>query len=131
MEEILIPLALFAMVLGIVAVSVWGNVQNKKELNETVRRAIDAGHKLDADTISSLGKPVKTAAADLRGGLVLLFLGAGLIAAGLMASGVILGNGWDDDAGIGFFVAASIVSAIGVGQLVAGLVRRSDKKTET
>jgi hypothetical protein len=126
--EFLIPIFGTFMIFGIVAVTVWGNVQNKKELNETVRRAIDAGQQLDADTVSSLGKPVRTAAADLRGGLVLLFLGAGLVVAGLMASGVILGKGWDEEAGIGFFVAASIVGAIGVGQLVAALVRRGDKK---
>lgn len=131
MDEILIPIFGTFMIFGIVAVSVWGNVQNKKELNETVRRAIDSGHKLDADTISSLGKPVKTAAADLRGGLVLLFLGLGLVIGGLMASGIILGKGWDDDAGTGFFVAAAIVGAIGVGQLVAALVRGGDKKKET
>lgn len=130
MEEVLIPLVLFSMIFGIVAVAVWGNVQNRKELNETVRRAIDSGQKLDADTISSLGKPARTVAADLRGGIVLLFLGAGLIMAGLMASGVILGKGWDDDAGIGFFIAAAIVGAIGVGQLVSALVR-GDKKKET
>jgi hypothetical protein len=129
--EVLIPIFGTIMIFGIVAVSVWGSVQNKKELNETVRRAIDSGQKLDADTISSLGKPVRTAAADLRGGLVLLFLGVGLVIGGLMASGVIAGNGWDDDAGTGFFVAAAIVGAIGVGQLVAALVRGGDKKKET
>lgn len=131
MEDILIPIFGTMMIFGIVAVSVWGNVQNKKEMNETVRRAIDSGQKLDADTISSLGKPVKTAAADLRGGLVLMFIGVGLVIGGMMASGVILGKGWDEDAGTGFYVAAAIVGSIGIGQLVAGLVRRGDKKSET
>lgn len=128
MVEILIPLGFFTAVILVVAVSVWGNVQNRKELNETVRRAIDAGQKLDAETVGSLGKPVRTRAADLRGGIVLMALAMGLIVAGLMAGGVILGTGWDDDAGIGFFIAAAIVGAIGVGQLVAALVRGADKK---
>jgi hypothetical protein len=128
MVEILIPLGFFTAVILVVAVSVWGNVQNRKELNETVRRAIDAGQKLDAETVGSLGKPVRTRAADLRGGIVLMALAMGLIVAGLMAGGVILGSGWDDEAGIGFFIAAAIVGAIGVGQLVAALVRGADKK---
>lgn len=128
MVEVAIPIALFMMILGIVAFAVWGSVQNKKELNETVRRAIDSGQKLDAETISSLGKPVRTRAADLRGGIVLTALAIGLVVAGLMAAGVILGSGWDEDAGIGFFIAAAIVGAIGAGQLVSALVRGADKK---
>ena len=129
MEAIVIPLALFGMVLGIVAVSVWGSVQSKRELNETIRRAIDSGQKLDADTISSLGKPVRSSAQDLRGGIVLVFLSIGLIVGGLMASGAIGSGGWDSDAGVGFFVAAAIVGSIGIGQFVAAMMRREKKDT--
>jgi hypothetical protein len=130
MEDILIPIFGTMMIFGIVAVSVWGSVQSKKEANETVRRAIDAGQKLDSDAISAIGKPVRSAAQDLRGGIVLVSLALGLIFAGLMAAGALpgIGGGWDDDAGMGFFIAASIVGAIGIGQLVAGLVRREKKE---
>ena len=129
--EVLIPIFGTVMIFGIVAVSVWGSVQGKKELNETVRRAIESGQKLDADTVSSLGKPVRSAAQDLRGGIVLIFLAVGLIVGGLMASGAlpIGGSGWDDDAGIGFFVAAAIVGSIGIGQFVAAIMRREKKET--
>jgi len=129
MEEVLVPMGAFGMILGIVAVSVWGSVQSKKEANETVRRAIDAGQQLDSDAISAIGKPVRSAAQDLRGGIVLVSLSIGLILAGLMASGVlpVAGDGWDDDAGVGFYIAAMIVGGIGVGQLVAGLVRGEKK----
>lgn len=129
MEDILIPIFGTMMIFGIVAVSVWGSVQGKKELNETVRRAIDSGQKLDADTISSLGKPVRSSAQDLRGGIVLIFLAIGLVVGGLMAAGAIGGAGWDDDAGIGFFVAAAIVGSIGIGQFVAAMMRREKKDT--
>lgn len=129
MEAIVIPLALFGMILGIVAVSVWGSTVAKREANETLRRAIDAGQTLDSEAISAIGKPVRSAAQDLRGGIVLVSLAIGLILAGLMASGALpfAGTGWDDDAGVGFFIAAMIVGAIGVGQLVAGLVRQEKK----
>ena len=65
----------------------------------------------------------------MRGGVILAFLAIGLIAAGLMASGLIpsVGKGWDEDAGVGFFIAASIVGAIGVGQFVAAMMRREKK----
>lgn len=127
MESIVIPLSLFGMIFGIVAVSVWGSVQSKREANETVRRAIEAGQPLDSEAISAIGKPVRSAAQDLRGGIVLVSLSFGLILAGLMAAGVIGGSGWDDDAGVGFFIAATIVGAIGVGQLVSGWMRREKK----
>lgn len=132
MEDVLIPLFGCLMIFGIVAVSVWGATQSKKELNETIRRAIDSGQKLDADTINSLGRPVRTPAADIRGGIVLVFLGLGLTVGGLMASGVFYGKGFHGGGGAtGLFVAAAIVGAIGIGQLVAGAVRGGDKKKET
>lgn len=131
MEGILIPMFGTFMIFGIVAVSVWGSVQARKEANETLRRAIDGGQKLDSDTISSLSKPARSVASDLRGGIVLLFLGGGLVVAGLIASGAITGQGWDEDAGIGFFIAAAIVGAIGLGQFVAAVMRGGDKKKET
>ena len=131
MEDVLVPLFGCMMIFGIVAVSVWASAQNKKEFNETVRRAIDAGQKLDADTISSLGKPVRSAAQDLRGGVVLTFLAFGLIVAGGLAGGIFGYKGWGggDESSAGFYVAAAIVGAIGIGQLVAGLMRREKRET--
>ena len=131
MEGVLVPLFGCMMIFGIVAVSVWASAQNKKEFNETVRRAIDAGQKLDADTISSLGKPVRSAAQDLRGGVVLTFLAFGLIVAGGLAGGIFGYKGWGggDESSAGFYVAAAIVGAIGIGQLVAGLMRREKRET--
>ena len=130
MEGVLVPLFGCMMIFGIVAVSVWASAQSKKEFNETVRRAIDAGQKLDADTISSLGKPVRSSAQDLRGGIVLTFLAVGLIVAGGLAGGMMGFKGWGggDESSAGFFVAAAIVGAIGVGQLVAGLMRREKRE---
>lgn len=128
--EILVPLGAFLMVVGIVAITVWGSTQGKREVNETIRRAIDSGQKLDAETIAALGKPPRSPQSDVRGGIVLLALGVGLSIAGGMASGWIAGfSGWDEDAGVGFFVAAAIVGSIGIGQLIAGLTRQTKKDT--
>ncbi|MDX2234372.1 MAG: DUF6249 domain-containing protein [Hyphomonadaceae bacterium] len=129
MSEILIPLGLWVMIAVISVAAIWGNVVSRRELNETMRRAIDSGQKLDVEAISALHKPVRSVAQDLRGGVVLIFLAVGLIVAGLLAAGVIPGTPqWDDDAGIGFFVAASIVGFIGLGQFVAAMLRREKKK---
>ena len=117
------------MIVSVVLAVVWGGVQSRREMNETMRKAIDGGQTLDPETIAALNKPGRSPQQDLRGGVILGFLALGLIAAGLMASGLIpsVGKGWDEDAGVGFFIAASIVGAIGVGQFVAAMMRREKK----
>jgi hypothetical protein len=130
MEDIIVPLGAFAMITGIVVANVWGSIASKREINDTLRRAIDNGQTLDAETIASfLRKPTPTAERDIRGGVTLLFLGFGFVLAGLIAAGLFPGViGWDSEAGTGFFVAATIIGAIGAGQLVAGLMRRDRKE---
>jgi hypothetical protein len=126
--EILVPLGFFVMIAGIVAISVWGSTQAKREINETIRRAIDSGQKIDSETIMALGKPPRPPQADIRGGIVLLALAVGLSVGGAIASGWIVGlSGWGDDSGTGLFVAAAIVGAIGIGQLIAGFSRITKK----
>jgi len=127
MEEWLVPLAFFAMIAFIVAASVWGGVQNKRAVADTIKRAIESGQTLDAETISSLSKPARSWQQDMRGGIVLLFLAAGFVIAGFMGPGAGAG---DVHFGNGFFIAAVIIGAIGAGQLVAALVRRPNKVGE-
>jgi len=126
MEEWLVPLAFFAMIAFIVAASVWGGVQNKRAVADTIKRAIESGQQLDAETISSLSKPARSWQQDMRGGIVLLFLAAGFLIAGFMGPG----GGTEVHFGNGFFIAAVIIGAIGAGQLVAALVRRPNKVGE-
>jgi hypothetical protein len=123
MSEVLIPLGLWVMIAVISVAAIWGGVASRRELNETLRRAIDSGQQLDVEAISALHKPVRSPAQDLRGGVVLIFLAVGLTAGGFLA-----GGGWEDEAGVGFYVAACIVGAIGLGQFVAAMLRRGEKK---
>jgi hypothetical protein len=126
MEGWLVPLAFFAMIAFIVAASVWGNVQNKRAVADTIKRAIENGQQLDAETISSLSKPARSWQQDMRGGIILMFLAAGFVIAGLLGPG----GGDDVHFGNGFFIAAVIIGAIGLGQLVAALMRRPKKVGE-
>jgi hypothetical protein len=122
--EILVPLGAFTMIVAIVLAAVWGGVQSKREINETLRRAIDSGQQLSAETLSALQKPERPASQDLRSGVILTALGLGF---GLCAA--VFGNGdfGEDGAGRGFAIAAIIVGAIGIGQLLAAWLRRERK----
>lgn len=119
--EIIVPVSLFLMVVGIVGISVWGGVQSKREMHETLRRAIDAGRPLPPDAINALQKPMRSAQQDLRSGVVLTMLALGMaVAGGLSIAGIIL----DEGNGGGFFIAALVIGSIGVGQLIAAWLRR-------
>lgn len=123
--EILIPLGLFVMIAVIVAASVWGSVQNKRTVADTIKKAIENGHVLDPETISALHKPARAAAQDIRGGIVLSALAAGFVAAGF----IYLNSGSGDPDGFyGFFIAACIIGALGIGQLIAGFLRQPKKE---
>lgn len=122
--EVLVPLGSFVMIVAIVVVAVWGGVQSKKEINETLRRAIDSGQQLSPEALSALQKPERPASQDLRSGVILTALAVGF---GLCS--VVFGNGdfGEDGAGRGFAIAAIIVGAIGIGQLLAAWLRRERK----
>jgi Domain of unknown function (DUF6249) len=126
MSEVLIPLGLWVMIAVIVVAAVWGSVQNRRTVADTIKRAIDSGQKLDPETISALHKPARAYAQDLRGGIILISLAIGFVVAGVMS----LFNDTGDSAEAmhwahnGFFFAAVIIGALGIGQLVAALVRR-------
>jgi hypothetical protein len=128
MLEELVPLVavggLWVMIILVVAVGVWGKVQQRRDTNETLRKAIDAGHKLDPETLAAMERPVRSADDDLRSGITLTALALGLGACfGLYAAGYGPGG---PDAGFGFAVAAIIVGAVGIGRLVAGMSRRKN-----
>lgn len=119
---------LWMMIIAVVGISVWGGVEKRRASNETLRRAIEAGYKLDPATLAALEKPLRTADDDVRSGITLTALALGLAACfGLFAAGFAPGGA---DAGFGFAIAGIIVGAIGVGRLVAGVARRSTKTNE-
>lgn len=126
MEGIVVPIALFGMIAAIVFASVWGGVQNRRAAADAIKKAIEAGQTLDPETISALYRPARAASQDLRGGVVLCALALGFVAAG----GIYYFNrgGGEGDGVFGFFIAAVIIGSIGVGQLIAGLLRQPKKE---
>lgn len=114
----------FATIAAIVFFAINAGATEKREVQETIRRAMESGKELTPEAISALYKPEKPATTDLRSGLVLTSLALGLTLGGV----VFMVSGQDSDAAYGMWVAAAIVGSIGVGQLIAWFVRRDRQK---
>ena len=88
--EILIPLAPFIMVIAIVAIPAWLKSRDRREMQATLRSAIEKGQPLPPEVIDSISKenakPPATAARDLRTGVILLSVAVGVALFGYAVS---------------------------------------------
>ncbi|MET0337393.1 MAG: DUF6249 domain-containing protein [Caulobacter sp.] len=87
--EVLIPLAPFIMVIAIVVIPQWLKSRERREMQATVRAAIEKGQPLPPELIEAMSKEVKptktsSAARDVRIGVILIAVGAGIAAFGWM-----------------------------------------------
>ena len=85
MEDILVPLGVFAMVAAIVGFNVWGAASRRRQVMETVRDAIRSGQSLDPETIKALGaEEPKGKGGDLKPGMILIAVAAALVVFGFL-----------------------------------------------
>ena len=88
--EVIVPVALFSMIAAIVLVPTWFKARERRDLQETVRHALDKGQELPVELVESIArstrKPPATAHTDLRTGVIWL-----AIAAGIATFGVVVG----------------------------------------
>ncbi len=82
MEDILVPIALFAIVPIIVLIVSLNGRKRAADLQETVQKAIEKGVELTPDTIKALGVKPKSPDGDLRTGVILLAVAAAFIVLG-------------------------------------------------
>ena len=83
MEDVLVPLGVFAMVAAIVGFNAWASAAKRKQVMETVRDAIRSGQTLDAETIKALGaEEPKKKGGDLKAGLILIAVAAAFVVLG-------------------------------------------------
>jgi hypothetical protein len=80
--QILIPLAPFLMIAAIVIIPKWYRTNERREMQKTLRAAIDKGQTLPPELVDALSKdsvrPPATAARDLRTGIILLAVSVGI-----------------------------------------------------
>ena len=114
--EVLIPLAGIFMIIAVSVGPAWLKSRERGEMQATLRAAVDKGQPLPPELIDALTKEqaskVPSASRDLRIGVILLALSAGVAGAFLM-----LGYGVDNEAKYiaGF---AAIPGAIGLAFII-------------
>jgi hypothetical protein len=87
--ELLIPLGFFALIGAIVIVPTYLKSKERREMQATMRAAIERGQEVPQDMIEAMTRNVKvapTALSDIRTGVVWIAIGAGIAVFGFMLS---------------------------------------------
>ena len=87
-EDVLVPLGLFLMVVGIVWISVNASTQKRKSILKVVEEGIRSGQTMTPETIRALGMPRKNSNGDLKGGLILIAVAAAFAVFGMSIGSV-------------------------------------------
>jgi len=80
--EVIVPVSLFLMIAAIVLVPAWFKTRERRDMQETLRHALDKGQPLPAELVETIArasrKPPATAHTDLRAGVIWLAVSAGI-----------------------------------------------------
>lgn len=129
MEDILVPLGLFGMIAAIVIVPSYLRLRERREMQATVRAAIEKGQPLPPELIEALSKDVRirkvsSAHRDLRIGVILL-----AVASGVALTGIALG-GINDNAMFGTVSGAAIPGMIGLAFIILSFFNPNKRPPE-
>lgn len=121
MEDFIPIFAIFAVFGSLTAIIVgpnWLKSREKREMQETLRRAIDKGQDMPPEVIDALTKDVSrnlpSRTKDIRVGIIWLAIGIGLAAFGAI-TGSSFGNDWDGNHfDTGLLGIAAIPTTIGL-----------------
>lgn len=105
MEDILVPLGLFAMVVAIVWLAMHFTSKNRRAVLVTVQEAAKNGQTLTPDTIRALGMPKKSGGGDVKAGAIML-----AIALSFVVLGWAIGMVEPDEAGEVFPIMIAVAS---------------------
>lgn len=126
MTPILIVLIIFSAITAIIFGPSYLKSREKREIQETVRHAIDKGQPLPPEVLDALTKDVTrnlpSRTRDIRRGIIWLATGVGIAAFGLINEISWGRNGWDHDDGAmvsgGLLGIAAIPITIGLAYLI-------------
>ncbi len=79
MEEIFVPISLFTMIFGIVAIVTFFRFRNRQELQLTIRATLDSGQALSSELLEQLTAALQPQRNDVRRGVILLSIGLAFI----------------------------------------------------
>lgn len=116
MVEVIVPLGMFLMIFAICAVIMVYRFRTRKELQLTIRSAIDSGQALSAEVLSELTAALHPKKNDLRRGLVLIGVGLAFVVFSVVVP--------DDEAGSIFLGLSAFPFFIGIAYLVIWFMNR-------
>ncbi|MEE4284051.1 MAG: DUF6249 domain-containing protein [Pseudomonadales bacterium] len=79
MEEAIVPVVLFLMIFGIVAIVSFYRFRNRQELQMTIRATLDSGQALSSELLEQLTAALQPQSNDIRRGVILLAFGLAFI----------------------------------------------------
>lgn len=104
--------------------------RERRETQETVRRAIDKGQDLPAEVLDALTRDVTknlpSRTRDIRRGIIWLAVGVGIAAFGLISDmGWNSGNDWHGEVGNGLLGIAAIPATVGLAYLILSFFNKN------
>jgi polyferredoxin len=120
-------LAVFGTITAIIVGPSWLKSRERREIQTTVRTAIDKGQPLPPEVIEALSKDITknlpSRTKDIRRGIIWLAVGIGIAAFSLIND---LGNGdWSDNVGDGMLAFAVIPATIGLAFLILSFFNKN------
>lgn len=132
--EDFIPLVAILSVFGSITAIIFGptylKFRERRETQETVRRAIDKGQDLPAEVLDALTRDVTknlpSRTRDIRRGIIWLAVGVGIAAFGLINDmGWNNGHDWHGEVGNGLLGVAAIPVTVGLAYLILSFFNKN------
>jgi hypothetical protein len=121
--------AVFGSITAIIVGPTWLKSREKREMQATLRHAMDKGQSLPPEVIDALTQDVSrnlpSRSRDLRRGIIWLAVGIGIAAFGLINDLSAGGNDWGDNFGDGLLGVAAIPVTIGLAFIVLSFFNKN------
>ena len=129
LTDVLIVGTIFASLVAIIVGPSWLKSRDRREVQQTVRAAIEKGQPLPPEVIDSLSKEatrnLPSRSRDLRQGVIWLAIGIGLAAFGTISEMSWGGDGWDGPDFGGIVGIAAIPATIGLALIVLSFFNKN------